>query len=143
MFADVSATDVIACAAGTSPAVTAAAISFSNPSKECKLLQPYHLARYKILCSVQPLLLREQSRNQKTLEVMFDQDHKPIDWLSQSFTKSYLHSCKFTCSSFGSIILSVSVIVDCGSKSQDADCTIAVVANFLNYFFKSNVCLYC
>ena len=52
MFADVSATDVIACAAGTSPAVTAAAISFSNPSKE--LLEPllYHLAKYRILCSV-------------------------------------------------------------------------------------------
>ena len=77
MFADVSATDVIACAAGTSPAVTAAAISFSNPSKE--LLEPAAVSPCQIQNSVfcATSVLRVQSRNQKTLVVMFDQDHSP------------------------------------------------------------------
>ena len=79
MFKDVKPppTAATCCAAGISPAAADAAISFSNPSKE--LLVPAAVSPCQIQNSVfcATSLATCAIRNQKTLVVMFDQDHNP------------------------------------------------------------------
>ena len=125
------ATAATCCPAGISPAAADAAISFSKPSNDvwvAPAVSPCQIQN-SVFCATSAAtwaIIKSENLGGKVCPKPY-----PIDWASQSFTKSYLHNCRLTCSSTGSIILSVNVTELFGAKSHPAAVTKAPVDNFL------------